>query len=153
MLAFNILASPFACFPPFLYPSIACCKLPVTATTRLDPQPSLSHLCPVQEKSRRKNKSVALSTPWVVRSCSKISCPCKGNIPRTGQDTDSEMWIANPKMGRREKQTDFVFPVLPQSDTMCSTVWLQVCVADYTTGLITCLFYSLKSIMQNYSAV
>jgi len=67
---------------------------------RPDPQPSLWQLYTAEEKSRRKTRSVALRNPRIVRSCSKISCPCKGNIARAGEETCSETQMANPRMGR-----------------------------------------------------
>lgn len=129
------------------FPTHICCVLQAPSNRlRAAQLPALSGSFALPKRrtaGKKKKRSVSLRTPWAVRSCSKISCPCKNNITSTGQDTASESWTASPRMGRGEKQPDVNSPALPR------------CVAEHCwdSALTTCLCYSLKSVIQNYSVV
>lgn len=105
-----------------------CCTLqaPVTATTRPDPQPfSLAALHSSREEQKEK----------------QVCCPedslgyemlLKNLLPLQRQHSKDRTrhsfrnLNANPRIARGEKQPNFVFPALPQSDTVCGRVGLEV---------------------------
>lgn len=119
-------------------------------------QPSLAALTDRQEGNRRKVRSVSLRTHWAVRTCLKTSCSWGSNTPRKDmtrhsfRNLDCQSWGGKKSraaqcwlpVSRRKVQHRFPSP---------SSEWA----AGYclTTSLSACLCNTLKSVMQNYSAV